>query len=417
MEADLEVEMAAVAKTRSKVRRGLRKRELPVGLVLAGAVARGAYEAGALRRLLPALERREGHTPLDQRPRVIVGTSAGAINAAFLASRADRPAQEAADELDELWKQIEDHRVFKVTRTSLANVRHRLGGGIVDTTPLRETLEEHMGDGWARIRENIANGRLDALGIVATSWCTGRTTVFVADAHRPGDGDGNPFIRDDDKGVDYVRPGHGIGIDHVMASAAVPAVFPPVLIEENHCTDWYVDGGLRLNTPIKPALELGAGSLAIIAADPARPPLALPQRDPGPLPDLDDTVLAFLQAALASPLVEDVYRLGRVNELIESGGRMKGKAAVPYMIVAPEDRGDLGRAAGNVRPRSTLTRVLRWLAGRQNTQGRELLSYALFEREFFETASELGCGDAATELERMELLPKGWRLKSLRRSG
>ena len=262
------------------------------GLVLAGAAARGAYEAGALAVLLPVLEER------GQRPTVLVGTSAGALNAAFLASRADVPADVATRELLDLWLGIGRKQVFTLSPlTGAALLGHELGlplrpRGLVDTGPLRDTLDSAMGD-WARIRRNVDHGHLDALAVVTTSAVSGRTVVFV-EGGLPGRDRHRLPEMDLKKGIEYVAPGGGIGVGHVLASAAIPILFPPIeLAMGDDAHDWFVDGGLRLNTPIKPAIELGVDRVAIVAADPAT------HSAPGTpssrtTPDLDDLVLHFL---------------------------------------------------------------------------------------------------------------------------
>ena len=377
-------------------------------MVLAGAVARGAYEAGAASVLLPALEAR------GERPTVFVGTSSGAINAAFLASRADVAAGEAADELVELWRQIEIGDVLNVVSSKWFNLVRRSQGGLLDTNPLRTTLNESMG-GWHRIADNVDNGCLKALGIVATAGATGRSTVFVADAlhNRPG-----RFDRDDRKGIDYIRPAGGITVDHVLASAAVPTLFPPVRLHDGIETDWYVDGGMRLNTPIKPAIRFGVDNVVVVATDPARPPQPIGDgATTDRPPDMDDTILQFLQAALVDPLVEDMWRLARVNTLL--GDRTvtvkaePAKRPIGYLFVGPDERGSLGSLAAKVEPTGLTTRLIRQLAGEQQSQRRELLSYGLFEPEFFAAAIDKGRHDARTELARVETLERDWRTDPL----
>ena len=148
------------------------------GLVMAGAVARGAYEAGALSVILPELDER------GEKPRILVGTSAGALNAAFLASRAHLSADVATKELVDLWKGITRRDVFHwapFAPISLGLLELGLSDkprGLVDTSPLEGTLNEAVGD-WSRIRTNIDDGHLDALAIVTTAARTGRTVVFV----------------------------------------------------------------------------------------------------------------------------------------------------------------------------------------------------------------------------------------------
>jgi NTE family protein len=382
------------------------------GLVLAGAAARGAYEAGVLSVLLPVLEQRR------QRPTVLVGTSAGALNAVFLASRADQPADVATKELLELWLGIGRRQVFDYAPLAiLASFGQELGlpfkpHGVVDTSPLRATLNAAIGD-WGRIRGNVDHGVLDALAIVTTSAVSGRTVVFV-EGGRAGRGRRLPE-QDLKKGIHYRRPVDGITADHVLASAAIPILFPPVEIATGDgTTDWYVDGGLRLNTPIKPAIKLDASRVVIVATDPARHAMPEPST-PGATPDFDDLVLHVLQAVLADPLIEDMWRLAGVNTLLGDRAGSGDKRPIEYLFVGPERRGELGERAGGVVKRLGLSefRLFDWILGRQGGQHQELLSYLLFHPEFFEAAAELGQADAQTELDRLARAGLDWRTEPM----
>ncbi len=383
-----------------------------VGLVLAGAAARGAYEAGALSVLLPALESR------GERPTVLVGTSAGALNATFLAGRADVPADVATKELVELWLGIERKNVFDYSLFALpALIGQELGlgrrpSGLVDTGPLQKTLDSAMGD-WGRIGRNIAAGSLDALAVVTTATSTGRTVVFVeGGGPEPG---GQLPETDHKKGIDYLTPLGGMGSSHVLASAAIPLLFPPIdIMTADGRSEWFVDGGLRLNTPIKPALELGVDRVLIVAADPARH--AEPGEPANPtIPDIDDLLLHFLQAALADPLIEDMWRLAGVNTLLGRAASDDGKRPVGYVFVGPARRGELGREAGRVADDLGPSgfRALSWLLGRQGSQHEELLSYLLFEPAFFEAAIERGIADARLELAALADEGLDWRTDPL----
>jgi NTE family protein len=384
------------------------------GLVLAGAAARGAYEAGALSVLLPKLEER------GERPRVLTGTSAGALNAVYLASRADQPADVATKELVDLWASIERTAVFDFSPfAGISILGQELGltrrpSALVDTAPLRATLNEAIGD-WGRIRRNIADGHLDALAIATTNTTTGRTVVFVEGAIC-GSTAGHVPERDDKKGIDYVRPRGGLTAAHVLASAAVPVLFPPVELEmAKNETAWFVDGGLHLNTPIKPAIELGATRIAIIATDPATHAEADAIGEAA-VPDIDDLFLHFLQATLVDPLIEDMWRLAGINTLVERSESAGGKRALAYLFVGPRRRGALGAAADAVvsEPGLGLFKPLSWLIGRQGNQDRELLSYLLFHPSFFARAIELGAADAKREVRRIAPRGPGWRIDPMR---
>jgi NTE family protein len=386
-----------------------------VGLVVAGAVARGAYEAGALSVLLPELEER------GERPTVLVGTSSGALNAAFLASRADEPAESAATQLTHLWRTIERNDVYRISVSSALGLVRRADKGLLDTRPLEKTITAELGDR-NRIAANIENGHLDALAVVATAASTSRSTVFVEKR------DDIPLPpRDDRKGLDYVEPPGGITPRHLLASAAVPIMFAPVEIGHEE-PRWFVDGGVRLNTPIKPAIELGAHRIVVVATNPVCHHIPDPLPENGP-PDWDDSFLQFLQAAIADPLIEDVYRLARVNSLIYRGSphddvdeegvliEAEGRVMhpIPYMFVGPTQRGTFGARAAVVARGHKLseTRIISQILGSQGTQGKELLSYVLFDPAFATEAIELGRKDASQELDDLAAMGLGWRTEPI----
>jgi NTE family protein len=237
----------------------------PVAVVLAGGGARGAYEIGALSALLPHLEAR------GERPRVIVGTSVGAINAAYLAASADEPIEEVLEHGLRLWSELGFDDVLQplLSPAELARALGSVGEflrvpgvrlpSLLDPSPLARTLRSRIQLG--RIHTNVTRGALDAAAVVATSAGSGGSVVFH-------DGGGR-VQQDRQRAIEYVPT--RLGIDHVRASAAIPGVFPAVRVSRPRpAAGWYFDGGTRLNTPIKPALGLGAGRVVVIALNSLR---------------------------------------------------------------------------------------------------------------------------------------------------
>ncbi len=389
--------------------------------MLAGGGARGAYEIGALSVLLPALK-------ASERPRIIVGTSVGAINAAYLAAHADEPADQIVAGGLELWRKIsyrsvlkplvspaEGARLWSYMREVLGS-RRAHADSVLDPTPLTKTLAELIA--FDRIRDNVEAEHLATAAVVATA---GRTSVSVV-FH---DGGSTPPL-DPLRGIAYVPT--EITEDHVRASAAIPLLFPAVPIDGPDGRRWYFDGGTRLNAPIKPALSLGASRLIVIALNSLTP---AHDSQVDRQPDALDGATQLIQAVLVDPLVNDVHTLATVNELLEDDTDAKiqahenrtGKRRIPYMLIAPEDPFEIGRIASDVYrthyrsplalARSPNISALGHLVNAaKDTSHGELLSYLLFAQEFTERLIELGRKDAQRWLD--EKHDQGlWQLKQL----
>ncbi len=278
-----------------------------VGLVLAGGGARGAYEVGALSELLPRLEP-------EERPRVIVGTSVGAVNAAYLAATADQPLADALKQACEIWRDM-SWRSALAPLTSIAQLRIVLRAAgdalgipgarawsLMDAAPLRATLEARIP--FERIHENVVAGHLGAAAVVATPASTSLSVVFT-------DSLGEKPPTDHRRGISYEATGR-LSPDHVLASAAIPGTFPAVEVKDPEpARGWYFDGGTRLNTPIRPALDLGAERLIVVALHSP----GLEGAAGGALrPQILDGVAQLLQAVLVDPLVNDVQTLATIPD-------------------------------------------------------------------------------------------------------
>jgi NTE family protein len=369
-----------------------------VALVLAGGGARGAYEIGALSALLPVLERR------GERPEVIIGTSVGAINAAFLAATAGDPVQKSLHEARRLWSEITWESVLRPLLSPAEIVK--LGSfllpgshvrGFLDPAPLQKTLQERVP--MRRIHANVASGALKAAAVVATSVKSSASVVFH---------DGGGRIKADrERGIEYEQT--RLADSHVRASAAIPTVFAAVRVDAPRSrAGWYYDGGTRLNTPIKPALELGGKRVIVIALN------SLLSGGMRGRPDALDGATQIVQALLVDPLVHDVQTLASVNEILRTraparaGAKPKHKP-VPYILIAPKGANEIGEAAAAVYNKhysgvtravssvGILGRVLR--AGSSSGRG-ELFSYLCFAPELAKELMQRGERDARRWLAR-----------------
>jgi len=393
-------------------------REGPVGLVLGGGGARGAYEAGVLSVLLPLLEER------DEGPRILIGTSAGALNVSFLAANAQLAMDELIAEALATWESVGWGEVARPL-LSAASVRRAVGyvgevlgvsglriSSLLDPEPLRVTLRERVD--FERIEENVRGGRIDAAGVVATSALTGRSVVFHSGLVSPPP--------DDRRGIDYVAA--RLAEEHVLASAAIPGIFPAVRVTRpRRAQGWYFDGGIRLNTPIKPALVLGAARVVVVAVTSVAPggaDLAGAQR-----PDALEAAGQILIGVLEDQLAADVQTLAGINELLTaSGGSPRaGKRVVPYILVTPAESDPIAaRALRVVRAHysgslqaitSDVALLARLTAAGADARHAALLSFLLFAPEFAQALIELGQQDARRWIGQAHDLDELWQLGAL----
>lgn len=396
-------------------------------MVLSGAAARGAFQAGALSVLIPALEER------GLRPSIWLGTSAGAINAALWGAHLHEGAEVAAQRVVDVWSRMSDDDVFRpLPWTSVRTAAQFAVGALLqrgpgttsltNTSPLQRTAAEELPSD--QLAANIASGVVDAVGVVATrvpadsqagtaGAASGRSTLFL-DEHPP-----SAYAGDPDRALDVVRG--PVTPQHVVASCAIPVGFPAVRIDSPaSAAAWYVDGGVRLNAPLQPAVGLGATRIVLVSATAtavAPPPPALV---PGPTPDIADAAAQVLHAALADRTAEDLLTLQRINHLVAQapadlttpGGRPYRRVEV--MAVSPAS-GELGRVAAQVWANRAdgrlgwLRETDNWLIGRGirglgDTVGRrELLSYLFFDEQYFARSIELGRAAA------VDALAAGWQ--------
>lgn len=396
-----------------------------MALVLAGGGARGAYEVGALSVLLPELEQR------GLRPRILLGTSVGALNAGFLAAQAHLPADDAMRAARAIWERVQWARVARgpLSGASLLrawqSVRQILGvrgahmDSLLDSGPLHATLR-----GWVdfgRVQANVQEGNLDVAGVVTTSVLTGRSVVFHCGGTSPPS--------DDRRGIDYVAT--PLREDHVLASSAIPAAFPAVHVAAPEpARGWYYDGGTRLNTPIRPALDFGAERVVVVALN------ALVGEPAGRLagearPDALAGIGQVLSGMFTDQLVANVQTLATVNGLLggaaaytESSAPEGNGRCVPYIVVAPQQRDAIAQCAlavvrrldgsfDQVLRNRDIVALARLVSGDADIRHADLLSLLLFTPEFSRSLIELGQVDAHRWMESAHDLDDLWQVGPL----
>jgi NTE family protein len=223
-------------------------------LILSGGGARGAYEVGVLWYIFDELARTRGGPPqLD----IISGTSVGAINGCYLAAHLSDPVL-GLRRLVQMWDELEVSKVLGFGMRQVVGLPKLLlgggkeGAGLFDVTPMAEIVTREIS--WRAVFRTLRKGQLRALTVSTTEVTTGRTVVFMQtapDVVVPRNAPPRTLFRN-----------ATIGPEHALASAAIPLLFPPVRIEGN----LYLDGGLRQNTPIAPALRLGATHVLAIGS-------------------------------------------------------------------------------------------------------------------------------------------------------
>src|SRR5262245_8748277 len=377
-------------------------------LGLSGGGARGAYEAGVIGYLWRLLGR---HFVENSPFRILCGTSVGAINTISLAASAHQPATQG-DFLVSHWQGLRGNdllhfsarSIFQFVRWTVGSVFPRLGrflgverGSLLDTSALEKFVRDAVH--WPQVQKNVDAGWVEAVSISCTELTSGRTKIFVATPRRQLPAWSRDTMVVAERCV--LRP------EHALASASIPLLFPAVPIEGVY----YCDGGLRQNTPLSPALRLGADRVMVIGIRRSGETHLPVRGEPYPSP----MFLAgkIIDAMLLDRIDYDIDRMKMVNDLLETGERAFGQGysqhvdqtvarwrgtgykKVKCLYIRPSV--DIGAIAlevarsGEVEARGYFTRkMIKRVASAESEYASDLMSYLLFDRAFANRLIALG---------------------------
>lgn len=365
--------------------------------MLPGGGARAAYQVGVLKAIADALP------PSVKVPfPVITGVSAGAINAAKLASHG-ADFREGVRRLERLWADLTVDRIFRtdggtVVRTSgrwllgLFTGLNRAGvRSLLDNQPLRELLERELDFDAAQAA--IDEGQLRAIALTAAGYTSARSiTFFQSEMGWPGW----------DRMRRHGRP-EALTVEHVMASTAIPVIFPAARLGH----EWYGDGSMRLSAPLSPAIHLGADRLLVIAVR-NEDPNPIDPRDPPRYPSFGQIAGYVLDSLFMDSIYSDVERLRRINHSVSqmpssrSAGPAHDLRRLDARIVVPSaDIRDIALKHQRAFPRTV--RMLLGLIGARGPAGRQLMSYLLFAAPYTRELIALGEHDGKARID--ELIP------------
>jgi NTE family protein len=362
-------------------------------LMLGGGGARGAYQAGVLRGIA-------NRFPNLSFP-IFAGISAGAVNTIHLAAH-EGSLRKATDDLIKLWLSLSTERVYDVRSVPLLRnafgwgARLMSGGiqtgrepmrGLVETEPLRQylnTVLERAPDGTLPgIERNLDRGTLKAVALSATSYTTGQSVTWI-------EGRDVELWQRPQRRTEPAK----LTVEHVMASCALPMLFPAVKVG----AEWYGDGGVRLTAPLSPSLHLGASRILTISTKYQRTRAEADSPLTAGYPPPAQVLSVLYNAVFLDLIDEDILRLRKVNHLLKQmkPAEREKMRVVDILVLRPSR--DLGKLAGEFEPR--LPGLFRYLTrglGTRDTTSPDIISLILFQPDYLKRLIEIGEEDAAVQ--------------------
>ncbi|MCZ6842679.1 MAG: patatin-like phospholipase family protein [SAR324 cluster bacterium] len=416
-----------------------KRKSLKYALVLSGGGARGAYEAGVLYYLRTQLPKEIARSSLFQ---LYCGTSVGAINTAFMASSANDPLYQGA-QIRNLWRILRDEDIYRTDVRALSGFLVKSGffmatnffglqdflskqrnstrtpfpfKSVLDTSPFVNFLRRNVA--WAQIHRNIERGIIEAVTVSVTHMMSGQLVLFM---------ERHPSAKFREGGIEPIIC--SLSPKHVLASAAIPLIFPIIRINRQ----FYGDGSLRQTTPMSPAIHLGANRILVVSTQYTQRVVSIPGTQPWQSdaePTLGDVLGTMLDAIFIDKLDYDLEQMRRINYLIDDVEKEYGSnflslintarrkqrktnanvhalnKIIPFVIYPSQDIGALASEyfMRRLSRRESLTPMQKFFAKTlEGTPDRpnELMSFLLFDQDYLEALLQLGFEDARLEHERL----------------
>lgn len=371
----------------------INKRSNDLAVMLTGGGARAAYQVGLLRGIAK-------HFP-NLQFQVITGVSAGAINAVFLAA-AEGTIEERVEQLRQMWSELETRHIFEFEwrrfipfRSALAPLfprrRWRKPYGWFDTTPLRNLLQRVLKTRAGRpiggIERNIARGALKSVSLITLDYSTGQSVRWVQGRHL-----------DVFEGPNRRAEATKLTVEHVLASAALPFVFPAVRIG----SEWHGDGGIRLAAPLSPAVHLGATRILAMSTGYQRTEVEAATPTVTGYPPAAQIMSQIINAVFLDVIDEDVVRMQRMNEMIRKlpPSERDGLRPIDLHVLRPSV--DLGKLAGEYeRHLPWDLKVITRFLGANETESPDFVSLLMFEPNYLQRLIELGEYDVDSRVDEL----------------
>jgi len=363
-------------------------------LVLSGGGARGAYQVGVLQGISEILKKEKIEPPF----RILSGTSAGAINTAKLASTT-KDFHSAVAELVQLWAKIKTDQVFKTDIMSLNTLglgallgKKKTFNSLLDTSPLKNLIDKNCD--FSNVQPNLEKGLFDSVIITANNYSRNSAVSFVQTASRVNES----MLKW--KEIRRRAVHSQLTSDHILASSAIPMLFPPIQINGEP----YGDGCVRNSTPCSPSIRMGANKLLVIGVRSANSSGGAPLKEDSKQiheASMVRILNTLLNAVMLDSVEQDVHRIQRLNDLYDeataSNTHFKANTLkkIPAICISPsQDIGELARTKAHHIPR-----ILRMTinAFGDLDEASELLSYLLFDSDFCNNLIAMGHRDCLNQ--------------------